>query len=294
MRYILHYTNPGDIVFDGFCSTGMTGVAAQLCGSRAEVESLGYKVEDDGKVLQEETDEKGEKQWKAFSKLGARKAVLNDLSPAATFIAYNYNTPVDVAAFEREAKRILAEVEAECGWMYETTHIDGKTKGVINYTVWSDVFICPECSKEIVFWEAAVDREASEVKDEFPCPHCNVKLTKRRIKRAWTTKFDAVINESIKQAKQVPILINYSIKTDGRFFRFEKEPDKDDIILLEKINRVDIPNWFPSIRMMEGGETRRNDFDGITHIHHFYTKRNLIELSVIREKVFQKKMTSIL
>ena len=28
MRYILHYTQPGDIVFDGFCGTGMTGVAA--------------------------------------------------------------------------------------------------------------------------------------------------------------------------------------------------------------------------------------------------------------------------
>jgi hypothetical protein len=31
VRYILHYTNPGDIVFDGFCGTGMTGVAAQMC-----------------------------------------------------------------------------------------------------------------------------------------------------------------------------------------------------------------------------------------------------------------------
>ena len=40
MRYLLHYTKPGDIVFDGFCGTGMTGVAAQLCGNRAEVESL--------------------------------------------------------------------------------------------------------------------------------------------------------------------------------------------------------------------------------------------------------------
>ncbi len=29
MRYILHYTEPGDVVFDGFCGTGMTGVAAQ-------------------------------------------------------------------------------------------------------------------------------------------------------------------------------------------------------------------------------------------------------------------------
>jgi len=41
-----------------------------------------------------------------------------DLCPAATFVAYNYNTPVDVAAFEQEARRILREVEKECGWMY--------------------------------------------------------------------------------------------------------------------------------------------------------------------------------
>jgi hypothetical protein len=70
--------------------------------------------------------------------------VLNDLSPAATFIAYNYNTPVDVAAFEREARRILAEVEAELGWMYETWHPHcddpNRMKARINYTVWSDVF----------------------------------------------------------------------------------------------------------------------------------------------------------
>ena len=37
MRYILHYTEPGDLVFDGFAGTGMTGVAAQLCGDKEEV-----------------------------------------------------------------------------------------------------------------------------------------------------------------------------------------------------------------------------------------------------------------
>jgi DNA modification methylase len=42
MRYILHYTEPGDVVFDGFCGTGMTGVAAQMCGDRVTVESIGY------------------------------------------------------------------------------------------------------------------------------------------------------------------------------------------------------------------------------------------------------------
>ena len=32
MRYILHYTEPGDVVLDGFAGSGMTGVAAQICG----------------------------------------------------------------------------------------------------------------------------------------------------------------------------------------------------------------------------------------------------------------------
>jgi len=135
MRYILHYTEPGDIVFDGFCGTGMTGVAAQMCGDRDVVMSLGYQVKPDGTILREETDEDGKTVWKAFSKLGVRRAVLNDLSPAATFIAYNYNTPVDAAVFEKEAKSILKEVETECGWMYETLHTDGKTKGKINWFV---------------------------------------------------------------------------------------------------------------------------------------------------------------
>ena len=31
---ILHYTKPGDLILDGFCGTGMTGVAAQWCEPR--------------------------------------------------------------------------------------------------------------------------------------------------------------------------------------------------------------------------------------------------------------------
>jgi DNA modification methylase len=280
MRYILHYTEPDDIVFDGFCGTGMTGVAAHMCGDKAVVESLGYRVDKDGIIYQQETDENDKIVWKPISKLGARRAVLNDLSPAATFIAYNYNTPVDVDVFEREAKRILKEVEEECGWMYETLHTDGKTKGKINYTVWSDVFICPECTQDVIFWEAAVDKEAGTLEDEFPCPHCKANLTKRKMDRAWVTRFDKAINQSIRQAKQVPVLINYIVA--GK--RAEKTPDKQDLALIAKIDNSDIPYWFPTNRMMEGGETRRNDPIGITHVHHFYTKRNLWLLSALWNK----------
>jgi len=33
MRAILHYTEPADVVLDGFAGSGMAGVAAQLCGN---------------------------------------------------------------------------------------------------------------------------------------------------------------------------------------------------------------------------------------------------------------------
>lgn len=71
MRYILHYTKPGDIVYDGFCGTGMTGVAANMCGSPASDCRIQFESEMEGI------------QW------GKRYAVLNDLSPAATFISKN-------------------------------------------------------------------------------------------------------------------------------------------------------------------------------------------------------------
>lgn len=283
MRYILHYTQPGDVVFDGFCGTGMTGVAAQLCGDRAVVESLGYRVDTEGSILAQEQDN-GRTIWKTFSTLGGRQAILNDLSPAATFIACNYNSPVDVQSFEQKAKRIVAEVEAECGWMYKTLHVDNKTNGRINFTLWSDVFSCPTCAGEVVFWDAAADKDAAKVRDEFSCPHCSAILVKKGLERAWVTTIDPSTRQAIRQARQVPVLINYSIgKT-----RYEKKPDAYDLALIAKIGSTEINSWFPSERMMDGGETRRNDPIGLTHVHHFYSRRNLIALSQFRKKIFDE------
>ena len=279
MRYILHYTQPGDIVFDGFCGTGMTGVAAQMCGDNEVVMSLGYQVKPDGTILQEEEDENGEKVWKPFSKLGVRKVVLNDLSPAATFIAQNYNTSVDSIAFEKEVKGILKEVEKECGWMYETKHADGR-KGKINYTVWSDVFACTECAGEVVFWDVAVDRKNGRVLDEFQCLRCGSLLTKRNLERFWRTISDPISKDSVRQFKQVPVWINYSIGTQ----RFEKALDENDKELYKSIANVGIPYWYPQNRMMEGKETRRNDPQGLTHVHHFYYKDSLYWLAALKNQ----------
>lgn len=275
MRYILHYTEPGDIVFDGFCGTGMTGVAAQMCGDRDAVASLGYQVKLDGSILREEVEDNGKKSWVPFSKIGTRNAILNDLSPAAGFISYNYNTPLSVTAFEKEAKRILKEVEKECTWMFETKHSDGRI-GKINYTVWSDVFVCQECLGEVIFWDSAVNKEEGTVSDKFPCPHCGSELTKRNMERSWITKYDPHLKETLRQAKQTPVRISYSIGGS----RFEKRPDENDLLNIDKTENMQIPHWFPVSPLPNGFNTSQPiRSHGITHLHHFYSNRNLCALA---------------
>jgi hypothetical protein len=102
--YILHYTQPGDLVLDLFCGSGMTGVAAQMC------------AEPPADILEQFPELK--------DRVGPRACVLNDLSPAGCHIAYNYNTPVDVEAVKREFARIKATVKDEFEWLYGTEHYE--------------------------------------------------------------------------------------------------------------------------------------------------------------------------
>ena len=131
--YIEHYTEPGDLVLDPFCGSGMTGVAALMTG---------------------------------------RHAILNDLSPAAVHIARNYCTPVDVAALRAEFERIKAAVKEEFDWLYGTTCDRCGGPATIQYTIWSDVFECGRCGAELVLWDVAVDGESGKVREDFACPHC--------------------------------------------------------------------------------------------------------------------------
>lgn len=264
---ILHYTEPGDIVLDGFNGSGMTGIAAQWCGSPPP----NYRRE-------------LEQKWKAEGfgapKWGLRHCVLNDLSPAATFIAANYNLPFDVRAFSAAAKKLLNEVEKELGWMYETLHTDGKTKARIEYTVWSEVFNCPTCAGEVIFLDEALDDESKRVKESFPCPHCQAEVTKRSLQKTYTTEFDKIIGETRQVPKRTPSLICYKI---GKH-RFEKKPDQADLDVLQKINQMDIPDKLPKTAlpyMHMTHERARMDKSGVTHIHHFFLPRAAQALGVL-------------
>jgi 16S rRNA G966 N2-methylase RsmD len=274
MRAILHYTEPGDVMLDGFAGSGMTGVAAQLCG----LPDPEYK-----KLVNEE--------WRAAGdeppKWGPRRTLLGDLSPAATFIAANYNTPFDLRAFQSEAQRILDELRAEIGWMYETLHTDGKKKGFINYTVWSEVFSCPDCGGEVIFLEEALDRKTDRVREQFPCPHCSVELTKDNLRRRMETMIDPATRATWERVRFVPVLINYTVASK----KYEKKPDKQDMAMIARVAESTLPgtvpvNAFPIDEMYHGSRLAPK---GFTRIHHMYLPRAAQAMGLLWEKALAVK-----
>lgn len=268
MKYILHYTKPGDMIFDGFCGTGMAGLAAQLCGS------------DDYELQIEMKNQLPNMEW------GHRNAIINDLSTAATYIANNYCTPInDMQAFVERSEKIISELQKECSWMYETNHDSGgfvNTKGTINYVVWSDVFICPHCGEELVFWNVAVDIENGKVKDKFKCDKCGSILKKSDCERAKVVEYDDGLDCTHQFSKQVPVMINYSVGTK----RYEKKPDADDLETIKRIAEYKIKTEYPTDALPVGYNTEQpKNSHGLTNVHHFYTKRNLISLAAFYSKI---------
>lgn len=246
---IEHYTKPGDLVLDSFCGTGMTGVASKICNDYGSGHSQ-------------------------------RHALLIDLSTIATFIAENYNKPLtdsDIKEIEGRLVR-LKEILAP---YYKTNHtengkmvkgFDGNLlTGEINYTVWSDVLICPSCSSEFVYYDAAVDHVTNKTKKEFTCPHCGLKITKAKCQRALDTIIDPVTGSSMCITKSVPVLINYSVGKK----RYNKRPDQHDLDVIKsaKVDYSTLPNL--SMSFMPGDKTGEMERGNVKYIWQVYKERTL-------------------
>jgi 16S rRNA G966 N2-methylase RsmD/predicted RNA-binding Zn-ribbon protein involved in translation (DUF1610 family) len=269
MRAILHYTSPGDVVLDGFAGSGMTGVAAQVCGNPDQE----FKT-----LIETECRDEG----RNLPKWGARRVVLNDLSPAATFIVRGYNLPFDVNAFAQAGEALLRDVEKELRWMYETIHNDGKTRGRINFTVWSENFSCPECGKDFVFHHEALDQTTTKIRDVFPCPRCGVELTKDTVQRVMETLVDLASGKPLQRVKFTPVIINYSV--GGK--KYEKIRDKLDLDILARIARLPLhasvpTDEFPIEQMYRGSRLAPK---GFSRIHHLYLPRSAYCIGLLWSK----------
>ena len=193
--------------------------------------------------------------------LTGRHAVVSDLSPAAVHIARGYTEQVDPDPFQRAASELLGALEPLEFELY------GAPEGRIEYTVWSDVYRCSTCEREILFWEAAVDHEAGAVLSTLSCPvgHGPFKKTGLRWLRSQP------VQENISVAGQRARVVRPVEGTDDA-------PEAD---------RADIPYWHPTVPWEDWREMWRaqHAVQGITTSADFFTVRNLHALSALWDAI---------
>ncbi len=263
LKYILHYTRPGDIVYDAFCGSGMTGVAAAMAEHDA---FTGH-----------------------HPNTGVRYSILSDLSVAATFIAQGYNYPQNIRKISQFAADALEWLKKDFGWAYETNHSGQKqtflpvTKGTVNYTVWSDIVICPQCGQELNFYQIGIDSKTGHKKrGGLTCRYCGFTGKGTEFERAVTTVFDDVTGETMQIIKEEPVLIHYSFA--GK--KYTKEPDAEDLALIDKISRMKFSAWYPKEEVPDGFNTSQPKKSHLVkRIDLFYHKRSLIAFAKLWEYV---------
>ena len=239
--YIEHYTNENDIVLDGFCGSGMMGIASQTSN---------------------------------------RNAIISDLSPFACFLSSRYNDfNVNFKTETAELIEIVEEISNEYNWLYEV-EVNGRPARV-NYSILSRMFSCPYCNVDYDFWNFAVEKETEKIHDVYNCKNCNAVINKKNSESLFHTVFDYGLNKNIEQIKYI-VAVN-DVTRNGK--RLKVDANNFDLELQNRIDSYIIPNWYPTDRMPDGDESRRNDKFGFTHIHHFYSKRALIALSAIYSKL---------
>lgn len=244
VRYLEHYTKPGDVILDPFCGSGMTGVAARILGDRLVIQC--------------------------------------DLSPAATHISYGYaKTWKKLSLFKQTATELLEQASSAFADRYSAI-INNKHVGSVKYWVWSDVLTCASCDKTYSFADAAVDLEKQSIESEFACPHCGADQSKASATYGHETILDPYLNMPIKWNKRQPFWIVY--EQSGKRIKRKMNTEEIRTSISppsrpEAINFALHPYMFREGRW--GHLFRAGYHFGMTHSHHFYTWRNLAVLDHI-------------
>ena len=251
LDYILHYTQPGDLVLDPFSGSGSTALAALLEG---------------------------------------RAAIAVDRSPAATFITKNYCTPVDMATLQLAYEAIDAAVKPEIDWLYETRCDRCDAPATTSYTVYSQVFQCSRCLARVPLFDCKeIQTQTKDDRPKIVniCPHC-YEHGHEEIIRSQSQKFGAVpvmvsylCQSRCKPARGERRYNDPDMKKRDYFERY-------DLSKIRDIESRPIPYWYPRGFDMTGFSRYRRDalyYYEVKEVSDLFTKRNLWALSVIYQQI---------
>jgi transcriptional regulator with XRE-family HTH domain/16S rRNA G966 N2-methylase RsmD len=230
---ISSYLPTGGLVLDPFAGSGMTGVAAKFVGC---------------------------------------DVVLNELSPAASFISHNFCRTVDAARFHDAISSVMERLAEVRQSLYQTECREcGKTVES-QFFVWSYILECNHCHGDFVLWDHC-RKYGANIKEhkllkKFPCPHCSEEVNKSYLKRK----------------QQVPVFLGYKCCSKRMVEHPLNASDFDRIASAE----TDLAAWkgeYPDLMLPDGvnlGQPKRHGLDSIAK---FYTNRNLIASAAIWQEI---------
>jgi DNA modification methylase/DNA-binding XRE family transcriptional regulator len=226
-----HYLPDGGLVLDPFAGSGMTGVAARANGL---------------------------------------DCLLNELSPAACFIAQRFVSQVSPAAFKAALEVVLAELEEVRRKLFTTTCRECDRETELLYAVWSYKVGCSSCGKEFLLWDhcrkyGARVRE-HKILREFPCPYCHEVIRKSRLTRTVA----------------LPVQVGYMC-CGSRQQEQTHSPNAADLALIAQLEQQSeaAEGYFPKTPLPDGVNLRQPKGHGIDRVDKFYSARNLAAMSHI-------------
>lgn len=249
--YIACFTNPEDTVLDAFGGSGSTGIAALLC----EYPTAKMKELADGLGV--------------TPKWGKRNAVLYEIGTYGSFAAKTLSNRLTANEFRYSVNDFVQRAEMELAWYYRTKDAHGND-GIMRHIIWSEVLICPECGKELSYFENGTSRNPVQFAKTITCPHCGKTHNTEIFKPALENVYDSLLKKNVVRKKREPAWI-YGATNGENWDRKANDEDRVFIQTLEEreYEESDMPKeicW---------GELHRAGYHlGITHLHQFYTKRN--------------------
>ena len=192
--------------------------------------------------------------------------ILNELSPAACFIADRFISYIDPNVFQTGIDGILSELDNIRQKLYTTHCRDCGKDTEILYTIWSYNVICNNCSTEFLLWDYCrkYGRNVKEHKilSEFPCPKCGTKLQKSTLRRTTSQ----------------PVLIGYKCCKSAQQ---EVPLNNDDItrITEAELGKMLAEGYYPKTKIGDGVNLRQPKRHGFDSIDKIYTTRNLVAMS---------------
>lgn len=250
--FIACHTNVGDSVLDPFGGSGTTGIATMLCDKPTK--SMIELAE----------------RYNLRPIWGPRTSYVFEISTSGCMLG-NVMCHTNHMLFEREAQKLLLKSKEYAENLYRISDNNGET-GQIRHIIWTDVLKCPHCSAEIQYGKIAIKENPLSFLEEGTCPFCKKLINIQKVDKVKINVFDPILQKEISIKKRVPYKI-YGITGKSKWSRYATDTDINKYFELESsLDFSDVPRY-----KIKWGELYRQGYHyGISHIHHFYSTRNVV------------------